>query len=82
MIDNNLAVNFFSPSAVVPENMNGNNFDTSKVGMEYDLSGGVSTQGICLIAIQLQNYSKILSAPAHGCFFYLFPLLDCMLTRC
>lgn len=46
MIDNNLAANFFSPSAVVPENMNGNDFDTSKVGMEYDLSGGLSTQGM------------------------------------
>ncbi len=46
MVDNNnLAVNFFSPIAVAPDNMNGNNYDTSRVGMEYDLSGGMQTQG-------------------------------------
>lgn len=44
-VDESLAVNSFSPVVAVPsDNMNGNNYDTSRVGMEYDLSGG--TQGI------------------------------------
>lgn len=50
MIDSNAAVNFFSPVAVVPDSMNGNSYDSSKVGMEYDLGGGASTQGIFLCA--------------------------------
>lgn len=47
VVDDSLVVNGFAPIAVVPDNnMNGDNYDTSKVGMEYDLSGGASSQGI------------------------------------
>lgn len=44
--DDNLAVNVLSPVVLATDNMNGNNYDSSKIGMEYDLSGGASTQGI------------------------------------
>ncbi|KAG4071617.1 hypothetical protein HA402_011771 [Bradysia odoriphaga] len=43
LVDNSLSTNFFLPVAVPSDNMNGNNYDTSKVGMEYDLSGGMSS---------------------------------------
>lgn len=42
MIDNNLAVNFFSPAAIPSDNANGNNYDSSKVEGENDQSSRVS----------------------------------------
>lgn len=45
LVADNLALNVFAPIPVGSDNMNGNNYDSSKVGMEYDLSGGASTQG-------------------------------------
>ncbi|KAJ6640899.1 Integrin alpha-PS3 [Pseudolycoriella hygida] len=44
IVENNVEVNVFPPIVAVPDNMNGNNYDTSRVGMEYDLSGAVWTE--------------------------------------
>lgn len=61
MVDNSLVVNVFSPVAVIPpDNMNGDNYDSSKVGMEYDLSGGV-TQGNLFCNFQL--YPNLFRVP-------------------
>lgn len=65
MVDNNLGVNVISPVGVAAsDNMNGNNYDTSRVGVEYDLSGGASTsnQGLNFFKLTpLTTLSVILS---------------------
>lgn len=48
LADISLPVNGLSPIVIASDNMNGNNYDTSRVGMEYDLSGGAPNQGISL----------------------------------
>lgn len=46
MADSNFDVNILaSPGVVGSDNMNGINYDSSKMGMDYDLSGGVPTEG-------------------------------------